>query len=277
VTTLDGSALASSDYTALTTTVTFSPGVTSQTVVITIAADKVVEPTEAFTVMLSSPTNATIFDGTGTVTILDNDVALMASGTTTVMDGTRLSATDIAPALASARQFWAGSALDTSGLEGVTVVIADLPGLMLGQTDGQIVRLDADGAGWGWSLDGRSPGIDLREVLEHELGHVLRLSHDDADAFGVMAAVLEAAQPAKTLAVASEPAAFPTAVPNVVAMTVHAAASPAVSAGKPAQIHVAQRAKVVPAVGRLSILRVISRPVRGAGQESVFWSRVRSR
>ncbi|MFN8524595.1 MAG: Calx-beta domain-containing protein [Chloroflexota bacterium] len=53
-------ATAGQDYTAVTQTITFTPGVTSQTVTVPILADALVELDETFTLNLSSPTNATL-------------------------------------------------------------------------------------------------------------------------------------------------------------------------------------------------------------------------
>ncbi|MBL0731034.1 immunoglobulin-like domain-containing protein [Piscinibacter sp. HJYY11] len=61
------------DFTAATGTLTFNPGVTSLTITITIANDTLTEATETFNVNLVSPTNATILDGTGVGSIVDND------------------------------------------------------------------------------------------------------------------------------------------------------------------------------------------------------------
>ena len=73
--TADGTATAGSDYTAATGTVTFAPGVTSQQVTVQTLQDTAVEGTENFNVNLSNPSaNATILDGTGVGTILDDDV-----------------------------------------------------------------------------------------------------------------------------------------------------------------------------------------------------------
>ena len=84
-------------------------------------------------------------------------------------------------------------------LRGVTVVVADLPGTLLGLTAGSVITLDADAAGGAGSpesrrasyalfVNGRAlPGsaavgrIDLFSVLAHELGHVLGLD-DGANA-----------------------------------------------------------------------------------------------
>jgi len=70
------SATAGSDYTASgPTTITFAPGVTTQTFSVPIVGDTVSESAETFQVTLSSPTNATILDGIGIGTITNDDVA----------------------------------------------------------------------------------------------------------------------------------------------------------------------------------------------------------
>lgn len=62
------------DYTAiLPTTLTFNPGVTTLPVTVQITGDTTQEPNETFTVDLSSPTNATIADGSGLGTIFASD------------------------------------------------------------------------------------------------------------------------------------------------------------------------------------------------------------
>jgi hypothetical protein len=52
---------------------TFTPGTTTRTITIPIAGDLISEGSESFVVNLSSPAAATIADGQGTGTILDND------------------------------------------------------------------------------------------------------------------------------------------------------------------------------------------------------------
>ncbi len=71
--TVNGSAQSGSDYTSRSGNVTFPPNTTTQQVTVPITDDEDVENTEIFTVVLSSPQNATISDGSGQVTILDND------------------------------------------------------------------------------------------------------------------------------------------------------------------------------------------------------------
>ncbi len=71
--TANGSAVAPSDYTAATGTLTFAPGVTSQTINVSVAGDTVIEPDETFTVTLSAPTNAALGRATATGTIANDD------------------------------------------------------------------------------------------------------------------------------------------------------------------------------------------------------------
>ena len=70
-----GSATAGADFVATSGTATFIAGDTSESVTVSIIGDGDVEPDESFTVALSAVTgNATIADGTGLGTILDDDV-----------------------------------------------------------------------------------------------------------------------------------------------------------------------------------------------------------
>ncbi len=71
--TADGSATAAGDYQARAGVLTFSPGVTTLTVVVPVNGDTNDEPDETFFVTLSSPVNATIADAQGVGTILNDD------------------------------------------------------------------------------------------------------------------------------------------------------------------------------------------------------------
>src|SRR6185369_8983745 len=79
VSTQDGTATGNSDYGAGSVTVIFSPGQTSKDVTVFIIGDTVVEGTEQFFLNLSNPVNATIADGQGVVTIVDDDALLLVT------------------------------------------------------------------------------------------------------------------------------------------------------------------------------------------------------
>jgi hypothetical protein len=69
----DGGATAGSDYRAASGTVTFAPGETTKTITVQVIGDRLPEPNETFVVNLSSPTNASIADGQGVGTIVDDE------------------------------------------------------------------------------------------------------------------------------------------------------------------------------------------------------------
>jgi CSLREA domain-containing protein len=70
----NGSATAGVDYTAVATTLTFTPGgPLSQTVSVNILGDETAESSETFLLTLSSPSNATLGQSQATGTILDDD------------------------------------------------------------------------------------------------------------------------------------------------------------------------------------------------------------
>lgn len=71
--TADGTATAGSDYNATSGTLTFAAGETSKTINVAVRGDTLAEAAEAFRVVLSNPTGATIASATGTGTITDND------------------------------------------------------------------------------------------------------------------------------------------------------------------------------------------------------------
>jgi hypothetical protein len=71
--TADGTAVAGSDYTAKTGTLTFLPGAISQVVNVSILGDTAAESDENIRLMLSIPINAILSDNEGQGTILDDD------------------------------------------------------------------------------------------------------------------------------------------------------------------------------------------------------------
>jgi hypothetical protein len=86
--TANGTATAPSDYTAATGIVTFPPGQTTRSVVVSVAGDTTLEPNETFTVSLSSPAGATVSDGQATGTIQNDDLPTLAIADASVTEGT---------------------------------------------------------------------------------------------------------------------------------------------------------------------------------------------
>ncbi|HYX27944.1 MAG TPA: FG-GAP-like repeat-containing protein [Pyrinomonadaceae bacterium] len=73
--TADGTAINGSDYGRVTNRgILFQPGATTATLTVSIVPDAVIEQNETFFINLSAPSNATIADGQGVCTIIDDDV-----------------------------------------------------------------------------------------------------------------------------------------------------------------------------------------------------------
>jgi hypothetical protein len=86
-TTAGGTASAPADYGALSaTTLTFAPGETTKTVFVAINGDSQVELNESYFVNLTAATNATIADGQGLGTIVNDDVAVIPPPTLSIND-----------------------------------------------------------------------------------------------------------------------------------------------------------------------------------------------
>lgn len=75
--TANGTALAPSDYTAASGTLTFAAGQTSKTVTINVVGNTAVEQNETFVVNLNTAVGATIADGQGVATIINDDGPLL--------------------------------------------------------------------------------------------------------------------------------------------------------------------------------------------------------
>jgi hypothetical protein len=87
--TVAGTATPGSDFTAANNTLVFQPGQISKTISISVLGDTLDEGvSEAFSVQLSNPINATLSDGSATGTITDDDAARVSfdSGPT-VLEG----------------------------------------------------------------------------------------------------------------------------------------------------------------------------------------------
>uniref|UniRef100_UPI003750AA51 retention module-containing protein n=1 Tax=Undibacterium sp. TaxID=1914977 RepID=UPI003750AA51 len=79
-TSANGSAVAGSDFTATSGSVTFASGETSKTITVPIANDRVFEGSEVFQVNLSTPTNATLGTSTASVVIKDDGTGTGGGG-----------------------------------------------------------------------------------------------------------------------------------------------------------------------------------------------------
>ncbi len=79
--TADGTAVAGSDFTAASGSVTFNAGETSKVVDVVVLNDLVTESTESFALNLTGVTNGVIGDGVGVGTIVDDDSGVSLTGT----------------------------------------------------------------------------------------------------------------------------------------------------------------------------------------------------
>jgi hypothetical protein len=88
--TADGTAtVANNDYQAASGTLTFAPGVTSQTVTVLVNGNTIFEPDETFFVNLTAPANATIAVAQGTGTIQNDDgLPSMSINNVSLLEGT---------------------------------------------------------------------------------------------------------------------------------------------------------------------------------------------
>ncbi|MGI9214038.1 MAG: Calx-beta domain-containing protein, partial [Methylococcaceae bacterium] len=88
-TTANGTAMAGSDYTAMSGTITFPAGTTSQKISIPISGDTQVESNETFTVTLGRAQNATVSGvaGTATVTISNDDQPVLSLADVSLNEG----------------------------------------------------------------------------------------------------------------------------------------------------------------------------------------------
>jgi hypothetical protein len=86
--TADGTAIAGTDYTAVSGTVTFPLTTLTETISVPITTDALVEPNRTFAVNLSSVVNATLSAGSGTGTIIDDDaLPVLSIGGMTAIEG----------------------------------------------------------------------------------------------------------------------------------------------------------------------------------------------
>jgi len=84
--TANGTASSRSDYTSTSGTLTFTPGVTSQTVKVKVNGDKTIEADETLTVTLTKASGATLARATATGTIANDDVPVTSLPTISIAD-----------------------------------------------------------------------------------------------------------------------------------------------------------------------------------------------
>ena len=126
--TAGGTATSDIDFTAASGTLSFAPGVTTQTITVSITDDLIVEGNEGFTVGLSNPVDATssaesITDTSGAGTITDND---SAAGITIIKTGTTSGASLLTTEAGASSTFTV--ALDSAPTADVTVTLSGLDG-----------------------------------------------------------------------------------------------------------------------------------------------------
>jgi hypothetical protein len=188
---VNGTAVAGTDFQGVSTTLTFAPGTTSQTVSVTIIGRPIGKVTKSFTVVLSSPTNAALGTTTSTVTITGTSAQVAAGVAPAGSVAMPLTASQLQPVIAAAEQDWQSVGIAASQLAADQFIITQqLPVGEIGYTDGNTIYIDATAAGFGWytGLTGAfdSSGqallgslaaghIDLLTVLLHEIGHTVGL------------------------------------------------------------------------------------------------------
>ncbi len=142
--TVDGTATAASgDYVAQSGTLTFAPGVTTKLITVAVVGDGVAESDEAFSVVLSSPTNITLASSIAIGQIKDDDTfnfgGFFASGAVAT---TSDSSTSSPPAAAPAAQPAAGPAAQTATVTATTADMASAPVASTSATDAALAEDD---------------------------------------------------------------------------------------------------------------------------------------
>lgn len=188
--TQNGTAIAGVDYVATTGTVTFAPGVTSQSISVPVIGDTVLDGTNDFSIVLSNPVNATIAQGTSLITIVDDDVPTSQFDIQVVFTGGLTPSQQAVFKSAELRweQIIIGDVLDVNvpGTGLVDDLVIDASGVaidgvngILGQAGPRFLRptsfLPATGTMQFDTADLASleASGQLNDVILHEMGHVL--------------------------------------------------------------------------------------------------------
>src|SRR5262249_54430741 len=144
------------DYIAKSGTLTFAPGVTTQTISVTIKSDTLTELDETFFINLSNPVGAGIQDPTA-VGVISNATLQVAAASAPAGLVTSLTENELAPIVLEAKALWteALGVGDTrfATLNDVNIQVGNLPQGVLGETIGHTITIDSSAAGWGWFVD----------------------------------------------------------------------------------------------------------------------------
>lgn len=126
--TANGTATSGQDYYSATGTISFAPGIIEQQITVIVQGDLAYEPDETFTVVLSSPANATLGTATAICTIVNDDqntvIESLLANFQSIVNGviggtirvTSLLTTAVATLLGQATQTLTGVAADTGAL-----------------------------------------------------------------------------------------------------------------------------------------------------------------
>ncbi|OAI52842.1 hypothetical protein AYO44_16410 [Planctomycetaceae bacterium SCGC AG-212-F19] len=130
--------------------------------------------------LLTVAEQAGAYDKIDFIDITQGSPEMLAGTPIANSDAANLQEVQLQRVIADAIQRWAATGLSAeqvSILQHAQVVIADLPGGLLGYTLGNVVTIDTNAAGYGWSLGQHvSPHrVDLLTVVCHEFGNVLGL------------------------------------------------------------------------------------------------------
>jgi Zn-dependent metalloprotease len=139
--TADGSAGAG-DYNPATGTLTFAPGELSHGVTVSVVGDTTFEPNEFFFANLSNPSGATILDGQGVGTIINDDAVTAAGGARSeVIHGTRIQKALTPVGTVAGADFYVVANQPFTSYE----VIVDATSGDLGTAGPELTRVAADG------------------------------------------------------------------------------------------------------------------------------------
>ncbi len=170
-----GAATAGLDYVAKSGTLTFAPGVTTQTITVAVNGDPLDEPDETFFLNLSNPVGAGIQDQTAVGMILDNDLPLplqaVGGAATGGEDVVAVTSDMVQPLLTAAITQWQAAGADSlllNSLNTIQVTITDLPGTTLALASQGLIVLDRDAAGYGWFID-PTPGVNEEFVANSSI------------------------------------------------------------------------------------------------------------